>query len=86
MVYEAMPCFVGRDPNTLAEPGPGITQAGGRMIYTTPSYTFRVRDLVEVYRGSNPGCWEVESWLLPRGHHVQLRCILHQGAVPEVES
>lgn len=87
LVHPALACFVGRDNTNLAEPGPGIVQAGQRMIHCDVGNTFQERDIIEVYSGPNaPVVLEVEAQHDPRGHHTQLRCILYQGKVPELGS
>ena len=88
-VYSGVPCFFRRRDTVLANQEPGVRPFGDRMVYTRTDYVFRDRDVLEITSGpevdasSDALLLEVESVAVPRGHHVELRCVEYEGTVPE---
>jgi hypothetical protein len=73
--------------------GPGIVDAGLRVLYFEVGPVILKRDLVELITGPDAppssgerAILEVENVTIPRGHHIEVRCSEYHGAEPELGS
>lgn len=80
-------CAVNRPTARLGDPGPGLTNVGERMLYAETSVDLWPRDLIELTAGPEAGLViEVdEQPTNVRGHHLEARCRIFSGTLPESE-
>src|SRR5690554_6183626 len=83
LVYEDVPCTFQRRDTVINRDGPGLRATGDRVIYLELGPLLRDRDVVSVFEGpagfEGPQNLEVESIAVPRGHHIELRCVEFDG-------
>lgn len=90
--YDDVPCFFRRRDTVISDQAPGTRPVGDRMVFMDTGPTIRDRDVVEITAGpevdesSDALLLEVESVAVPRGHHIELRCVEYRGEVPEAAS
>lgn len=67
----------------LADPGPGLTPTGSRVVYAMPEVDVRNRDVFQLTSGPESGeRLEVDDHNRPRGHHLEAECRLWAGRLP----
>ena len=87
-VYDDLPCFFRRRDTVMSAGAPGTRPVGDRMVYLDTGPVIRDRDVIEITGGpeidesSDALLLEVESVAVPRGHHIELRCVEYKGTVP----
>jgi hypothetical protein len=82
-VYEGLDCTNTRRNTVFGQSGPGLRPVGDRNVYLDTGPLFQDRDVVELVSGPTgfvgPQLLEVESFAIPRGHHIELRCSEFKG-------
>lgn len=83
-----LPCTFTRRDTAIGELPGGVRPVGDRSMYFDVGFDFQDRDVVKVKSGptgfQGPQLLLVESFAVPRGHHVELRVTEYEGVLPEL--